>query len=129
MNPKSMMLAIMPLIYLSSLASAAEIKTSERRVLGQYIVVLKSNSSGAGDFRAMAVGSALGLVEKHHAHLSHIYQNSIKGFAVEADEATAQKLANEPNAQQESPFQLKPSPADYLKNFHVLNLSQLKSYR
>lgn len=99
MNPKSMMLAIMPLIYLSSLASAAEIKTSERRVRGQYIVVLKSNSSGAGDFRAMAVGSALGLAEKHHAHLSHIYQNSINGFAVEADEATAQKLADEPNVQ------------------------------
>ncbi|NUO77536.1 MAG: S8 family serine peptidase [Lysobacter sp.] len=80
---------------------AAELVTTERPVPGRYIVVLKDRAAqlsiestrGASNIPAVARDLSL----KHRAKLVRSYQRALRGFVVDANDASLAKLLNDPN--------------------------------
>jgi len=69
---------------------------SENAIKGRYIVVLNEKYIGS-DAAAPAVESeALSLGYQYGGKVREIYSNALKGYVLEADEATAVNLSNDP---------------------------------
>lgn len=80
-------------------ALAAEFRTSQRPIEGQYIVVLKDASASlAGESRRAARVPAVAndIATVHRAKLLRSYEHVLRGFVVRADDAALAKLIADP---------------------------------
>ena len=76
----------------ASAASAQEVQTPERAIPGRYIVVLNEQQVARGNVRAEAET----LARQNGGRLAHIYQNTIRGFALNISATGAAALARNP---------------------------------
>lgn len=76
--------------------SAAELLRSEQPIEGQYIVVLKDESSvGAKEGRAVSIDAAQmanEMAATYNLEVDRVYQHALKGFSVAASEADIKEL-------------------------------------
>ncbi|MBP6749622.1 MAG: S8 family peptidase [Xanthomonadaceae bacterium] len=78
---------------------SAELRTTQRAIKGQYIVVLKSSAASLAGERSQAsrvADVAARISTEHKADLLRSYQNALRGFAVRADDAALTKLLADP---------------------------------
>ena len=82
-------------------AFAGELRTTQKPIRGQYIVVLKDETARlsaepavAGKARVPEV--ARSIAANHRAKLLRSYEHALRGFVVQADEAALQKLLADP---------------------------------
>lgn len=76
--------AILSFCLTGPLLAAELLPGGKNRVLGHYIVVLKG-------------GTQTDVAQAHNVVPSHVYQHTIKGFAVALPDAALQRLLNDPN--------------------------------
>ncbi|MCC7249837.1 MAG: S8 family peptidase [Lysobacter sp.] len=80
-------------------AFSAELRTTQRPIKGQYIVVLKNSAASLAGERSQAsrvADVAARISTEHKADLLRSYQNALRGFAVRADDAALTKLLADP---------------------------------
>ncbi|TXH77770.1 MAG: S8 family peptidase, partial [Lysobacteraceae bacterium] len=98
----TLMSAAIGMVFLSIAADpvqAAELRTNERPVPGQYIVVLKPTVARMSGENSRAVGvGQIGrqIAAEHRATVLHSYDHVLRGFAVKADDAALAKLLADP---------------------------------
>src|ERR1700752_1260223 len=82
------------LVWLSfvSVASAQEVQTTERAIPGQYIVVLNDDQTA----RASVRPAVDGLARQHGARVTHVFENTIRGFAASMSATAAAAMARNP---------------------------------
>src|SRR5205814_7893300 len=82
------------LVWLSfaSVASAQEVQTTERAIPGQYIVVLNDDQTPRANVRPVVDG----LARQFGARVTHVYENTIRGFAASMSATAAAALARNP---------------------------------
>jgi serine protease len=74
------------------MASAQEVQTPERAIPGQYIVVLDDDRVPRPEVRALAHA----LARQHGGRVAHVYEDTIRGFAVATSATGAAALARNP---------------------------------
>src|SRR6266850_572817 len=75
-----------------NVAAAQEVQTTERAIPGQYIVVLKDDQTSRGNVRPV-VGD---LARQSGARVTHVFENTIRGFAASMSATAAAALARNP---------------------------------
>jgi serine protease len=82
------------LVWLSfvNLAAAQEVQTTERAIPGQYIVVLNDDQTPRANVRPV-VGD---LARQSGARVTHVFENTIRGFAASMSATAAAALARNP---------------------------------
>ena len=82
------------LVWLSfvNVAAAQEVQTTERAIPGQYIVVLKDDQTARANVRPV-VGD---LARQSGARVTHVFENTIRGFAASMSATAAAALARHP---------------------------------
>ena len=68
---------------------AAKLRRLKKPIAGQYIVVLHKTADAV-----RSVASEL--TQKHGGHIKYVYENALKGFALQASEAEATALSRDP---------------------------------
>ena len=68
---------------------AAKLRRLKKPIAGQYIVVLHKTADA---IRSVASE----LTQKHGGHIKYVYENALKGFALQASEAEATALSRDP---------------------------------
>jgi serine protease len=76
----------------AAVASAQELHTPERAIPGRYIVVLNDMQVARANVRPVAED----LARQYGGSLAHVYQNTIRGFAVNMSATSAAALARHP---------------------------------
>jgi len=84
----------------ASAASAGELRTVEKPIPGQYIVVLKDDAASrasSGLIRPQRASSvAASLSASHRFEVGHVYENALRGFVARANDATLARLMADP---------------------------------
>ena len=80
------------MIALAAAASAQEVQTTERAIPGRYIVVLDDQEVAVASVPAVASD----LARQFGGQVSHVYQNTIRGFAAVMSATNAAALARHP---------------------------------
>ncbi len=82
------------LVWLSfvNVVAAQEVQTTERAIPGQYIVVLKDDQTPRANVRPV-VGD---LARQSGARVTHVFENTIRGFAASMSATAAAALARNP---------------------------------
>ena len=83
------------LVYLAvaGTAAAQDVRTPERAIPGQYIVVLDD----AKVIRAAVKGQSEGLAKAHGGRVLQVYEDALRGFTVAMSATAAATLARNPN--------------------------------
>ncbi len=79
-------------LFFISVASAQEVQTTERAIPGQYIVVLKDDQTARVNVRPVAGD----LARQSGARVTHVFENTIRGFAASMTATAAAALARNP---------------------------------
>lgn len=79
-------------LFFVSVASAQEVQTTERAIPGQYIVVLKDEQTSRANVRPVVDG----LARQSGARVTHVFENTIRGFAASMSATAAAALARNP---------------------------------
>ena len=82
------------LVWLSfvGVAWAQEVQTTERAIPGQYIVVLKDEQTARANVRPVVAE----LARQSGARVTHVFENTIRGFASSMSATAAAALARNP---------------------------------
>ena len=92
MVPKRWISATLVWLFFVSVASAQEVQTTERAIPGQYIVVLKDEQTARANVRPVAGD----LARQSGARVTHVFENTIRGFAASMSATAAAALARNP---------------------------------
>ena len=86
--------AITALVWMmvNSSAFAQEVRTPERAIPNQYIVVLDDDQVPPGQVRGLAAA----LARQHGGRLAHIYEHALRGFSLSLPATAAAALARNP---------------------------------
>src|SRR5436853_1664971 len=76
----------------AGVASAQEVQTTERAIPGQYIVVLKDDQTTRANVRPVTGD----LARQSGARVTHVFENTIRGFAASMSATAAAALARNP---------------------------------
>src|SRR3954468_5942155 len=78
--------------FFAGVASAQEVQTTERAIPGQYIVVLKDDQTSRANVRPVTGD----LARQSGARVTHVFENTIRGFAASMAATAAAALARNP---------------------------------
>ena len=92
MVSKGWISAALVFLFFASMASAQEVQTTERAIPGQYIVVLNDDQTARANVRP-AVDD---LARQHGARVTHVFENTIRGFAASMSATAAAAMARNP---------------------------------
>jgi serine protease len=84
--------AALVFLFFASMASAQEVQTTERAIPGQYIVVLNDDQTARANVRPAVDG----LARQHGARVTHVFENTIRGFAASMSATAAAAMARNP---------------------------------
>jgi serine protease len=92
MVPKRWISAALVWLSFVSVAWAQEVQTTERAIPGQYIVVLKDDQTTRANVRPVAGD----LARQSGGRITHVFENTIRGFAASMSATAAAALARNP---------------------------------
>jgi len=92
MVSKGWISAALVFLFFASMASAQEVQTTERAIPGQYIVVLNDDQTARANVRPAVDG----LARQHGARVTHVFENTIRGFAASMSATAAAAMARNP---------------------------------
>jgi serine protease len=98
-RPLPLSLALAAALGVPSVAAAAELRTVDSPIAGQYIVVLKPQAARLqGEAGRLPTVAALArdMVASHRASLLRDYERALRGFAVQADAKALARLIADP---------------------------------